>query len=48
MTLVDEDEAPVRAWFCPDCGAMFPQGEYGFDEDKCVDCGGNDCYEVPG
>lgn len=34
------------ATYCPDCGATFCEGEEGFDQDECFECGEANCFEV--
>lgn len=44
----DQDDQADYATLCtdPECGAMFFNGEIGFDYEQCFDCGAN-TQEVP-
>lgn len=34
------------ATYCPDCEAMFFEGDEGHDWEQCFDCGESNVYEV--
>lgn len=35
------------ATYCPDCDAMFFEGDEGFDYEICIECDSPNVYEVP-
>lgn len=46
----DEDECVEDVYdyatYCPDCDAIFYQGDEGWDYDECIECGSPNVYEV--
>lgn|ERR1039458_1128835 len=41
-----EPEPESYATYCPDCEATFNEGEEGYDQDECFECGETNCYEI--
>lgn len=46
-SVIDTDTPETFATYCPDCEAMFMDGEEGHGNDECFECGEGNCYEVP-
>lgn len=43
----DDKERAYYATYCPECQAMFFDGDEGFDYENCLECGSDAVYEVP-